>query len=451
MPKQAWRRIPALVGIGVLSIIVGFAAVIAGMSIVEHRNPFDVVADAFIPTPQQLFGVGQLRVLVVGLDYDYTANDQPFSSYSRSDVIMAVNMDFTTKQLYELSIPRDMVATLPDGTQAKINQAMADGGITEAESVVAQWLGIPGFDRYVVLRINATKDLIDAIGGVEVDVKNSNCLVSPHHCVNGPINYDDNWGHLHVHLQPGLQHLDGAQAVGYARFRHDWCSDPCRIMRQQQVLHAIAAKLQGNRLNTLLHFNSLISVFRHDVSTNFSNEELLSLAAYFSQIGPKDVHTAQVPYVANVYLPGYGDSIVPNETAKAKLVSSMLIAPPTPRPSPDPAFAAVAPSTVRVDVENAGGIADLAHDVAARLRKRGFRIVAVGNAAAGNATTTVIYVHSAIPFAGQLVRKALPSRLQAVPVIEDTAPSSIGATSPVRSDVTVIVGSDAVPDASRKR
>ena len=50
-----------------------------------------------------------------------------------------------------------MIATLPNGTQAKINQAQSDGGVKEAKSVIAQWLGIPGFDRYVVLRIDATK------------------------------------------------------------------------------------------------------------------------------------------------------------------------------------------------------------------------------------------------------------------------------------------------------
>ena len=84
-----------------------------------------------------------------GLDYDYTAKDEEFSTNSRSDVIWAVNLDFANKRIYELSIPRDMVATMPNGTRAKINQAQSDGGVKEAKSVISQFLGIPGFDRYV--------------------------------------------------------------------------------------------------------------------------------------------------------------------------------------------------------------------------------------------------------------------------------------------------------------
>ena len=64
-----------------------------------------------------------------------------------------------------------MVATMPNGTQAKINQAQSDGGVKEAKQVIAKWLGIPGFDRYVILRIDATKEFITAIGGVDVVVK----------------------------------------------------------------------------------------------------------------------------------------------------------------------------------------------------------------------------------------------------------------------------------------
>ena len=155
-----------------------------------------------------------------------------------------------------------MIATLPNGTQAKINQAQSDGGVKEAKSVIAQWLGIPGFDRYVVLRIDATKEFIAAIGGVNVYVKSSNCLRYKTGCTGDTLDYDDTWGHLHIHLKEGLQHLNGEQAVAYMRFRHDWCSDPCRIMRQQQVLRALVDKLKGDRFNTLVHLGNLLGVFR---------------------------------------------------------------------------------------------------------------------------------------------------------------------------------------------
>ncbi|TAM60912.1 LytR family transcriptional regulator [bacterium] len=318
------------------AIALAVAAAVLGFAVMAKHLPWGgIVRHAmFVPDPRSLFGKSSIRVLVVGLDYDYTDADQPFSAHSRSDIIMALNLDFTNQRVYELSVPRDMVATLPDGRRAKINQAQSDGGIAESQAVVSQWLGVPGFDRYVVLRINTTKDLIDAVGGVDVVVKNSDALV--HQGPNGPINYDDTWGHLHVHLKPGLQHLDGAQAVGYARFRHDWCSDPCRIMRQQQVVKAIVAKLGENKVNTLLHAHALIDVVRRDVETNVTADEALAIGMAFAGIDATRIHTAQVPYVGDIDLPGYGDSIIPDTAKRARLVHDMLLDPPQPSASPAP-------------------------------------------------------------------------------------------------------------------
>jgi LCP family protein required for cell wall assembly len=309
-----------LVAIGATSAMIGFAT--AQRLLPSRMNPAQALEHLFIPQPQQLFGKQSLRVLVVGLDYDYNEQDEETSAHSRSDIIMAVKLDFVKHRIYELSVPRDMVAIMPNGQQAKINEAQSEGGVRESEDVVAHWLGLENFDRYVVLRIDTMKDLINALGGVTVDVENSDAL--KHAGPNGPIDYDDSWGHLHVHLKPGLQQLDGERAVGYARFRHDWCSDPCRIMRQQQVIHAIAEQINRSQVATLLHVRSLIDVMRKDVDTNLQPEEELSLAAAFAGLGPKDIVTAQVPYVTNVDLPGYGDSIVADESAKRALVATML-------------------------------------------------------------------------------------------------------------------------------
>ena len=431
-----------------LGILVAIAvAVLAGVSLVQHRSPFSVLAGTIVPPPEQLFGKDHLLVLVVGLDYDYNNLDEAYSSQSRSDVIMAVNFDLADHRIYELSVPRDMDAILPGGVEAKINQAQADGGIAESEAVVAQWLGIPGFDRYVVLRINTTKDLIDAIGGVDVNVENSDALT--HRGKNGPINYDDTWGHLHVHLQPGLQHLNGSQAVGYARFRHDWCSDPCRIMRQQQVIKAIADKLKSNKLNTLLHLNELLAVFNRDVQTDFTPTEELSLATAFADISPSEIHTAQVPYVADKVLPNWGDVIIPDETKKAELVQNMLISPPQPQPTPYfGQVAAIAPSTLRVDVENGTEIAGLATKVAARLKAQGFEVGSVGNASSSGVLTTQLHEHSPIAFAAYRVRQALGAAAAKAKIVVDPATSA--SPEPHASDVTVIVGADLAAALQKK-
>ena len=439
LPRRRPRFKQVLIVVAIL--IVGAIATLAGMSVAQRKPVWVIVASALTPSPQQVFGKNNILVLVEGLDYDYTAKDEEYSSKARSDVIWAVNLDFTTHRIYQLSVPRDMVAIYPGGERQKINQAQSDGGTPEALRVISNFLGIPGFDRYMVFRADTTQDLVNALGGVDVKVMNSDCQMHPKGCVNGPLDYDDSWGHLHIHLKPGMQHLNGVQAVGYMRFRHDWCGDPCRIMRQQQVLHALLRKLSANKVNTLLHLNDLIGTLNHDVTTNFTTQEEISIATAFADLAPNSVVTKQVPYVDNVILPDGGAAIVADRTKLGQLVQTMLIAPPQPPAAPDPgALAAVAPSSVRVDVENGTGVPGMAKRVAALLRREGFQIAQVGNAPSANVATTEVHEHSRVALAGLKVRSGLGKAASGVPVISEAASSQ----TPSPSDVTVILGDDLV-------
>lgn len=425
-------------------VIIAAASVVAGFAVAERRAPWLVVADVatrpLAPPPQDLFGKDRLLVLVEGLDYDYNDKDEEFSTQSRSDVIMAVDLDFRDDRVYEVSVPRDMDAIMPDGRETKINEAQSDGGEREAQSVIAKWLGIPGFDRYVILRINTTKDLINAIGGVNVNVMNSHALMHDGD-PNGPIDYDDTWGHLHIHFQPGVHHMTGDEAVSYARFRHDFCGDPCRIMRQQQVIHAFVDKLKNDKVNTLLHLNDLLGVFNRDVQTNLTGQEQLSLAVAFANAPKNSVQTAQIPYVGDKIVADGGDVIIPDEAKKAELVQNMLVDPPIPTPAPDPgAIAAIAPGSVRVDVENATDVPGMARKVAALLKQRGFIIGDVGNAPT-QAPTTELHEHTRITYAGLKVRAALGKVAGNAPVIAESAPAAVPSGT-AASDVTVIVGQD---------
>ena len=402
------RRIAQSVCVCALVIALG----VTGLAIARHESPFQLFSQALIPDPQQVFGKNHLLVLVVGLDYDYDTADTESSKTSRSDIIKAVNLDFKTKKVYILSVPRDMDAILPSGQEAKINQAQSEGGIKESRQVIAEWLGIPSFDRYVILRIDSMADLINAIGGVDLAVMNSDAL--RREGPNGRIDYDDNWGHLHVHLKPGMQHMNGAAAVGYARFRHDWCSDPCRIMRQDQVVAAIVARLKNDRLNTLEHLSPLAAVVHKDVETSLTPGEELSLVSAFSGISPADIKTAQVPYIADKNVPGYGSVIVPDTKARAALVASMLLG-------------LSAPVNVRINVLNGTSTAGAAKRVADLLKTKGFTVARVGNAAARASTA----IYAANQSAGAQVRAALGPSVNAAPILEAQS-----------GNVTVIVGQD---------
>ena len=124
--RRLWLRPYAARRSGLL--LLGSGSALAGFAIFTHQNPIQAIAETFVPTPEQVFGKSNLLILVEGIDYDYTANDVEFSTNSRSDMIKAVNLDFGDKNVYALSVLRDMLATYPNGSQKKINQAQSDGG-----------------------------------------------------------------------------------------------------------------------------------------------------------------------------------------------------------------------------------------------------------------------------------------------------------------------------------
>ncbi|MDQ6931569.1 MAG: LCP family protein [Candidatus Eremiobacteraeota bacterium] len=407
----------------IVALIVGLLGV-AGLGAFQaertHRTWLQVVEAPIISAPEDLFGKSRIYVLVMGVDYDYDRNDYEYSKKSRSDTIMAATLDFPTTTLTEVSIPRDMGVVLPNGHLAKINQAMSDGGPIEAESVIAKFLGIPGFDRYVVLRINAAKQLIDAIGGIDVPVKEQ-------------MDYDDSWGHLHIHFKPGIHHMNGEQAVSYGRFRHDSCGDPCRIVRQQQVMRIMLGKLKANKLNDLAHINRLIDVFNRNVDSNLTAQEKLSLANAYSGIDLSRVKTAQIPYVDTKDTLWGGNVLIADDGVRRDMVNKLMF---EGLGAPDQkTLAAIAPSSVKVDVQNGSGRPGSAKRIAARLKSQGFVIRDVGNAPTADYAKTEIHAHTSITFAGEKVRSAMHAGR--VDVVADSFSSP-----PSLSDVTVIVGKD---------
>jgi LCP family protein required for cell wall assembly len=434
---KTWATRLLVVGALLLGI---FAGTVATQAWITRRSPTQVIAGygfPVIPSPQTYFHKDRVALLLLGIDYNYSSNDIEYSMNARTDTIKAVALNLPTQQnpngsISVLSVPRDTDVIMPDGSENKINSAYAgfSGDSRKAahssEKAVAGFLGLPGFDRYVTLRIDATKDLIDAIGGIDV-------------VPDETMNYDDNWGHLHIHFIGGKHyHMDGEQAVSYSRFRHDACSDPCRIKRQDQIIRITVAKLKNDKFNDLLHINALIGVVRKNVYTDLSQSEMLSLAWAFQHVDLAKLDTEQVPYVADKDLACCGNVLIADDTAKIALVKKLFQSPPPADvPPPDArAVAAVDPKTIHVDVQNGSGIVGEGAKVASALTKLGFVVTHVSNAPSFAYDATEIDVHSStLPLAGERVRSALA--IKTATVKPDATPTEKPPT-----DVTVIVGRD---------
>jgi hypothetical protein len=252
------------------------------------------------------------------------------------------------------------------------------------------------------------------------------------------MDYDDNWGHLHIHFKGGQKvHMNGEQAVSYSRFRHDACGDPCRIKRQQQVVALAVDKIKHNGFNDLTHIPQLIGIVRKDVYTDFSFDEMKSIAASFSQIDIAAIKKDQVPFTKDIDTACCGNVLLADEDAKDKIVQRFFLDPLLPPPAPaDPAaVAAVDPKSVSVTVRNGSGEPGAGSRMAALLKAKGFAVASISNADSFDYDTTEIHVHSAkTPLAGECLHaRALPK-------------ASVGpepsATEDADTDATVIVGKD---------
>jgi LCP family protein required for cell wall assembly len=230
-------------------------------------------------------GKRQLNILVMGIDDNWTDQNIVYTKKARTDTLFLLTLDLDKKKASMLSIPRDSYVPIAGTDYSdKINSAYASGGPERAEATFAHVTGVYP-DYYVVLKIDATKRLVDALGGVDAIVEHQ-------------MDYDDNWGHLHVHLKPGLQHLDGDQALSFIRFRHGnhgptpEDGDPRRIYRQHVLIRAMIdmAKTFGAAINS----GTLIDTGMSCIDTDLSRTQLADLAHIFQGINQDNILTAQL-------------------------------------------------------------------------------------------------------------------------------------------------------------
>jgi LCP family protein required for cell wall assembly len=230
--------------------------------------------------PEQLFpGQTRINILCMGLDRNWTNQDLPYSTGTRTDTMMVVSLDLPSQRAWVLSVPRDMRVEIPRHGLNKINDAYRIGGVELVRQTVEQFLGAR-MDYFVLVKLGAVQRFIDAIGGIAVDVEKD-------------MSYDDNWGQLHIHLARGIQHLNGTQVEGYMRFRHDAESDFGRMRRQQQTMKAVLAKLQSP--SVAFRVPKLIDAFNKSIETDLTRDQILGLANLFHRVRPDDVVSDTVP------------------------------------------------------------------------------------------------------------------------------------------------------------
>ena len=291
------RSVPGvIVGVLILSVILGatltykrfddFMAATTG----HHINPIGEVVQAIEPAPgtiaYKLKHGQQVNVLLLGMGgYE---NDAPFLT----DSIMAVSIDPTTNRVMMASVPRDLVVHMnlqsnPSRVWVnKINAAFevpytdiiccvasdytgANGGGKAAEHEVGKVTGL-SFDRYIAVDFVAFRDMVDALGGVDV------CLTTRLDDESYP---DYSGGYHPIHFAAGCQHLNGEQALQIARSRHadqpQQASDFGRAKRQQDIMQAI--KKKAITVNGFAKAPALLAALQKNVHTDMTISDMKAI------------------------------------------------------------------------------------------------------------------------------------------------------------------------------
>jgi LCP family protein required for cell wall assembly len=196
-----------------------------------------------------------------------------------SDTMLLIRFNPHTNQLVVLSIPRD-TRTLVLGRMTKLNEANQEGGPALAATSVSDLLGGIEIDRYVRINVQGVEKLVDALGGIEVNVPKD-------------MQYQDDSQHLYINLKAGPQRLDGNQALQFLRFRYDDHGDIGRIQRQQMMMRAVLE--QALNPKTIARLPKILSVIQSHVDTNLSIEELLALAGFASKTNSHNVQMLMLP------------------------------------------------------------------------------------------------------------------------------------------------------------
>ena len=228
----------------------------------------------------------------------------------RTDVNMVASLNLTTKEVHLISVPRDtrvvmtddMIAylekngrTVPQANgvygQCKLTEVHAYAGegnrSTFSVAMLEEILGID-IDYYVKVDLDAFKDIVDAVGGVEFDVQER-------------LYYSDPAQGLYIDLYPGPQVLDGEKAEMLVRFREGYAQkDLKRIEVQQEFLTAFISQVCSSD-KIMSNLDSYIKIFMEKVESDMPVATALKYASYVKEIDPASITTDTIPGEGGAY------------------------------------------------------------------------------------------------------------------------------------------------------
>ena len=378
----------------------------------------------------------RINILVMGLDRRI---DEPKDSPTRTDTMFVVSIDPYSKTAGVFNIPRDLWVEIPDGPggyfEDRINVAYEYGPIRKypgggpalAVATVEHNFGIE-IDHYVVLDFVGFIDLIDAVGGIDVEVEDY--IVDPSYCLTA--NCDDR---QIIVFEPGVEHMDGERALAYARVRYG-SDDLQRIERQQQVIRAAVDAALDAKLLMPNRAVAIYNKFRDAVSTDVGVFKVPGLALLAKDIPPENITTISLASAVQDAVIGDAQVLVADWDEVEVLKRQIFF---DGRLQSEGAF---------VEVQNGTGAPGLATSVVDYLAGRGLpqTDVAVSDASDGlYHQETLIYDLAGKEYTAKKLAEWLGLPDSRIQEVETGEPTPIPTSS---ADIVVVLGADAqIPES----
>jgi LCP family protein required for cell wall assembly len=360
-----------------------------------------IVAVALLVTP--------VRESVLVMGSDARPDELKRGEVGRTDTLLIFVGDRAMPRVAMVSLPRDLWVGIPGYGQERVNAAYELGGPQTAKQTVSNVIGQP-IDRYVIIGLQGVRDVVDAVGGVDITVPQA---------IHDDAYPTDDYGYQVVDIPAGRQHMDGDTALKYARTRHQ-DSDFARTARQQQVVAAVRNAML-NPMNWP-RIPAVAAAVTTSIKTDMSPLDAVALgAAMLRSPGDAD-HLVVDTSLATPVTGADGAYLLQAKASLQPTVAQFLS-----RPS----GAAVGPVSVSVEVLNAAGVAGLAARTAERLTQAGYTIANVGDAARPQSQTTITARPNATSAANQI------ATMLGIPISRVTSNAGLSA------DVQVTLGPDA--------
>lgn len=264
-----------------LAIVLGWAAArlelevnVALNSI--NRNSGEVLSKVKVSDYDLASDKDIINILLIGSD-----KRASWTQTGRSDSTMIATLDLKHKKLKLTSLMRDMYIQIPGRGEDRFNAAYSFGGVSLLYQTIASNFGLK-LDGYVLVDFKAFQEVIQKIGGVKIKLTDAEYHYLTTAYKKGSV----------LDLKPGVNNMNGAQALAYSRIRQDAKGDFGRTERQRKVMQAIFTEAKSMSFTKLIDLAEGILPY---ISTDLSNDDIISYLKAIIMLGTTDINQMRIP------------------------------------------------------------------------------------------------------------------------------------------------------------